>query len=580
MKTILLINLKSKIQTSGFNKKFQEDDFVEIIKISGFDVNDSRIELLQRWSKCLERVRDLPLKTRQDYAIKELIETGISREDAIDVVQKIAKMVVETSKGKEEEINVEQKTLIEEEIYQESRKHEIDKDLLFDEIIEDVENPLANHPTVQTKRESTISSSLTKTKDPLQITYEKVNNDFEKPLKKNELPQKNLMTELESDPSGSQESLRVIPAITKTNQETPDNPILSTQNNSEPHRKRIVGVLGLAVIILFFFIAPIYVNNLIINNTKTNAAPVLPQIQNTNTSTPKNTSIVRTPSITSIISNDINKVHTEIVVQANEGWQNTNILLSKGQQLTITYQSGRWAPYLNIFDLPYTSNPKEYPGSILSSASAWSLIGKVGNGVLFDVNRQINFVVENSGYLQLRINDDDYLDNTGSIIIKIDVEQGALENSSISSTQSNTVVKTKIPSTKTGSIISEKTMDVSSRVNWVSTKIDVLAGDRVVVEQISGKWTVDPRNFDMVDGNGYLGLKPRELCDFCSAPIYEGTLGQLVAKVIGSTEVYAISKNGEFVAPVDGLLCLMINDLYQSFGDNEGDLNVKITVFR
>ena len=591
-KNILLDQLTKAILESGFNKKFDKEDFIEIIKFSGIEVDNSRIELLQRWSKFLERVRDLPLKTRQDYAIQELIKTGIHEKYAIEVVNEIAKMVIETSQEKEEKIDYEQKSIIEKEISRESIKTKFDENLLVDEIIEDLESSSQN-----------TNSDFSNTKDDLKtISEELFGEGFDPDLVQQtsrENPINNQHKETQNQKIGNKDKLiekqelpKVIQGFSFNNQADQVNKLGTTQKNNKFHLKGIYGLLGMMVISLGCIVGLMVLNNSIIKtNSETNDVSELPQIQNTLLITPTKT-YIQTASLTPIISNNKDIVLKEIEVFANEGWQNTNILLSKGQELSIKYKTGRWAPYLDILDLPYTTNPKEYPGSILSSASVWSLIGKIGNGAAFDVSSQIDFSVKNSGYLQLRINDDDYLDNTGSIKILVEVlpesNLSILPSNTIfilSNTSTPTLINQRASSTPTfnkrsKTLISEMTMDVSSRVSWASTKIDVLAGDQIKIQQISGQWTVDPRNFDMTDGDGYQGLRPKDSCDFCTAPIYEGRLGQLVAKVIGSSTVYPIGTQGEFVAPVDGLLCLMINDLYQSFGDNKGDLTVKISVYR
>jgi hypothetical protein len=131
-----------------------------------------------------------------------------------------------------------------------------------------------------------------------------------------------------------------------------------------------------------------------------------------------------------------------------------------------------------------------------------------------------------------------------------------------------------------GTLISEKNVEISSRVMWVSTSMDVSAGDRVVIKYISGEWTVDSINYPMTDGNGYPGLSPVEFCNSCNAPILDGTLGQLVAEIQGGITVIPVGNQGEFIAETDGTLILAINDLYESYADDEGSITVRVSIYR
>ena len=109
--------------------------------------------------------------------------------------------------------------------------------------------------------------------------------------------------------------------------------------------------------------------------------------------------------------------------------------------------------------------------------------------------------------------------------------------------------------------------------------MQVSKGDRIVIEYVSGQWKAGSDNyFDWTDANGYPGESPSYYCSWCTAPIMDGTLGQLVAKIAESRPVYGIGNYGKFTSENDGLLCLMINDLYESFSDNIGSLKVRIWV--
>jgi hypothetical protein len=122
-------------------------------------------------------------------------------------------------------------------------------------------------------------------------------------------------------------------------------------------------------------------------------------------------------------------------------------------------------------------------------------------------------------------------------------------------------------------------VEISSRIQWVASGLTASQGDKVFIQYLSGQWTVDPRGFSYVDANGYPDQRPVDYCSWCDAPIMDGVLGQLVARVSGARDVFPIGNYGEFIAPIDGPIILAINDMYESYDDDQGSVVVRVSVF-
>jgi hypothetical protein len=115
-----------------------------------------------------------------------------------------------------------------------------------------------------------------------------------------------------------------------------------------------------------------------------------------------------------------------IDVFANQGWQETSIMLEEGQQVRVQYLSGQWTDWFDrVFPFgpegedyvcPYRSGcceplPKEHKGA---------LIGRIGEAV-FLIGAAQSFTAPAGGPLDLRMNDclDALNDNTGFLRIKL-----------------------------------------------------------------------------------------------------------------------------------------------------------------
>jgi len=134
-------------------------------------------------------------------------------------------------------------------------------------------------------------------------------------------------------------------------------------------------------------------------------------------------------SAASISSRDIMNKGLIISVSANQGWQSTNIHFQKGDMLVIQYDSGCWNSGKDKCHGPEgpSSNVANGHGCYpLHTHAESTLVGKIGNGPVFYVGRQIAKKLDTGGELSLVMNDDlngchgrGLGDNSGAIVVTI-----------------------------------------------------------------------------------------------------------------------------------------------------------------
>lgn len=127
-----------------------------------------------------------------------------------------------------------------------------------------------------------------------------------------------------------------------------------------------------------------------------------------------------------------NKFQKQVTVVANKGWQNTSIYLIKGDKITIEYLSGLWTANKDDLVNVYYVDANGYDADSWKNAS-WlsfpqanygSLIGSIDQTYKFSIGKKQALIVQNSGFLLLRMNDSDcedhcLRDNDGIITISI-----------------------------------------------------------------------------------------------------------------------------------------------------------------
>jgi len=129
------------------------------------------------------------------------------------------------------------------------------------------------------------------------------------------------------------------------------------------------------------------------------------------------------------ISTEPTPVSTQVEVYANRGWQDTKILVSKGQFLKITYLSGQWSQcegfgseaciYVGANGLVFES---PHDNVMATGCKDAKLIARLSSSPPICVGGQFYGKVEHTGYLELRMNDALIGDNGGSVIVSIEVE--------------------------------------------------------------------------------------------------------------------------------------------------------------
>jgi hypothetical protein len=112
-----------------------------------------------------------------------------------------------------------------------------------------------------------------------------------------------------------------------------------------------------------------------------------------------------------------------ITVMGSLDWQHTDIAVDTGDRLVIEYISGQWSIYPpwgyagpEGYDSSFPLNP-DYP---MPNVQPATLIGKIGQSV-FKVGERLDMIVQESGRLYLRMNDNKVVDNDGSLQIQISV---------------------------------------------------------------------------------------------------------------------------------------------------------------
>jgi hypothetical protein len=112
-----------------------------------------------------------------------------------------------------------------------------------------------------------------------------------------------------------------------------------------------------------------------------------------------------------------------------------------------------------------------------------------------------------------------------------------------------------------------RTVTVPSKVMWYDTGIDIPGGATVGIDYKSGRWT-NAKGGNYVDGQG-IQFNRRDLI----LPSYN--LASLVGKVGGYTFFVGNSYNGN---PGSGRLYLSLNDVSGTYNDNDGQLEVSVSI--
>lgn len=259
------------------------------------------------------------------------------------------------------------------------------------------------------------------------------------------------------------------------------------------------------------------------------------------------------------------RTNNEIEIPFSVAWTNTNIQVHKGQRLVIKATGkGVWKSIAdsnpNAYPKPYEeSEPdgtppvdaKDYYSNISSyqcpQAYKGALIGKIGQyGIAFPVGSNFSQIADKDGVLFLGIND----------------MKPEIDNTSLADNSGSFVVNIQATGSAT---FPGKNVVIPANVMWFDTGIDVTDG--LSLKYRSGTWTSGGEVLIWSDANGS-GSWPGLLLP--NAP-FRGLIGK-----VGSNIFFA--GNGYEGKPGVGRLFLSINDKPDTFDDNQGQIEVAISV--
>lgn len=112
-----------------------------------------------------------------------------------------------------------------------------------------------------------------------------------------------------------------------------------------------------------------------------------------------------------------------VEVHADLGWQDSGIPIRTGEQVGIQYVSGEWTYWEGEEPLTEPGSPSltsTWPNSPIPDFPQGRLIGRVGEQLL-RIAEEFEFVSEDGGLLEFRMNDDQMYDNAGTIIVRVTV---------------------------------------------------------------------------------------------------------------------------------------------------------------
>jgi len=242
-------------------------------------------------------------------------------------------------------------------------------------------------------------------------------------------------------------------------------------------------------------------------------------------------------------------------VQADQGWQNTNIQITAGQNLVIFAvgnvsidiqdQFTYYGP-CGILNAAPTSNLP------LATTHVGALIGKIGSGQPFGIGEFTVFAPggqgtpNESGILSLRVNDADanLSDNAGSYSVFICKD------------------------------VNINLATVQASQGWQNTGTNIIAGEPYIV-YTKGVWTMDQD--EALTWHGAGGVT--NAVPGANLPLSTTHVGALIGRIgsgqpfgIGEYTVFALG--GQGYPTTSGPLQLRINDNDSNLGDNDGLLKV------
>ncbi len=124
---------------------------------------------------------------------------------------------------------------------------------------------------------------------------------------------------------------------------------------------------------------------------------------------------------------------------------------------------------------------------------------------------------------------------------------------------------------------SSHTISVDSKsCLWTDTKIDIMAGEQLRIEQVEGGWTCDARSFPATDADGHTDEESTGLAKYSKyKTLKSAPFATLLIKVDG--RIMPAGKNYlENKFPYHGRIYLRMND--EGCEDNDGSITFKISI--
>ena len=123
----------------------------------------------------------------------------------------------------------------------------------------------------------------------------------------------------------------------------------------------------------------------------------------------------------------------DVEVFAQQNWQDAGVEIRHGETITIQYVSGEWSPFSGYYtDGQGCTDPtvctqdlsvlESFPDNIVSGLHA-TLIARINQGPIIVVGNEITLEAENTGSLALRMNDKNTSDNSGSLVVSVQVKR-------------------------------------------------------------------------------------------------------------------------------------------------------------
>lgn len=111
-----------------------------------------------------------------------------------------------------------------------------------------------------------------------------------------------------------------------------------------------------------------------------------------------------------------------IEVRADQAWQASGISIEAGDLLIVRYVSGLWSPWPGgAYDALGSGGDPLCTCNVLQGVSHAALIGKIGESEPFFVGGNFRHRMGEAGMLYFGINDNRLTDNSGALLVQVEI---------------------------------------------------------------------------------------------------------------------------------------------------------------